>query len=103
MPRSPARSGATGLGLGNSSPPNTLTFTSDYIDFSDVAGTQRGVTFSVTDPLSIDSNDGLLNSFTASGAGSFCGELCAGTEFLSLTLFGLLPLAFLLLRTRRRA
>jgi hypothetical protein len=95
--------GQNSLSLGNSSPPNTLVFTSDYIDFSGAVATQRGVTFSVTDPLSIDSNDGLLNSFTASGTGSFAVSFAPEPSSISLILFGLLPLAFLLRRTRRRA
>jgi hypothetical protein len=92
--------GGSVLSLQNSSPPNTLTFTSDYINFAGAIATGRSGSFSSVDPGVTIAGDGLLNDFSAAGTGTFSSTFAPEPDSLSLTLLGLLPLALLVRRGR---
>jgi hypothetical protein len=78
--------------LNASSPGQTITFSSDFYDFSNVTATGMGITLSGIIPglsFSNESGRSLLNSFTAAGVGSFTADLRAVPEPTSLALMGI--------------
>lgn len=78
--------------LNASSPGQTITFSSDFYDFSNVSATGMGLTLSGILPgLSFNTESGrtMLNSFTAAAVGSFTADLKAVPEPASLALVGI--------------
>lgn len=66
--------GQIGGSAGNleaSDPPNSLTFTSDFIDFSSARLLSRSIGFTSTTPSFSIAPNGILRSFTTAGAGTF--------------------------------
>lgn len=93
--------------LNASSPGQTITFSSDFYNFSNATATGMGMTFSGIIPgLSFSTEGGrsLLNSVTAAGVGSFTADLTAVPEPTSLALMGIsgLILCGVRLRAARR-
>ncbi len=74
-----------------SDPPNTLTFTSDFINFSSAVSKSRSISFTSATPSFAIAPDGILQSFTAAGTGTFAVDYVAASvpEPASLALLGM--------------
>lgn len=86
--------GQIGGSAGNlkaSDPPNNLTFTSEFIDFSSALLLSRSIGFTSTTPSFSIAPNGMLRSFTAAGAGTFAVDFGATPvpEPASVALLGL--------------
>lgn len=85
-------SGQNGSGsLNASTPGQTITYSSDFFDFSKISGAAFGLTLSgITPGLSFDTANGrsILNSFTAAALGSISADLTPVPEPGSLALMG---------------
>jgi hypothetical protein len=86
-------SGQNGSGsLNASTPGQTITYSSDFFDFSRISGAAFGLTLSGIIPgLSFDTDNGrnILNSFTAAALGSVSADLNPVPEPGSLALMGI--------------
>lgn len=96
--------GAAGS-LETSDPPNSLTFTSDFIDFSSAVSLSRSIAFTSATPFFSVAPDNLLRSFTAAGAGAFAVNFEAVVVSKAIpepASAGLLGMAFLGMAVARR-
>ena len=90
--------GQIGGGAGNfqtSDPPNTLTYTSDFIDFSSAVSKSRSISFTSATPSFVVAPDGILQSFTAAGTGTFAVDYVAATSVPEPTTVALLGIGFI--------